>query len=99
LRGYTFEKNNVFKEYVNELYKLKENSEKGSINYIIAKLLLNSLYGRFGMNPYKEKHFIIKESQYNNIHKNKNIIPSIINFNNGKLLISYISPHSKNSDK
>jgi len=37
------------------LYKLKEESAKNSVDYIIAKLLLNSLYGKFGINPEMDK--------------------------------------------
>jgi DNA polymerase elongation subunit (family B) len=57
---------------------------------IIAKLLLNSLYGRFGMNPDKANHIILTD----NIEKDKimlkNEILNIIDFGNGKELISYI---------
>jgi hypothetical protein len=49
LWGYTFEKENVFKDYVDYLWNIRsEYSSSHPMNYI-AKLLLNSLYGRFGM--------------------------------------------------
>ena len=38
---------------------MKENSSKTSSRYSIAKLLLNSLYGRFGMSPDKPNHLIL----------------------------------------
>ena len=50
-RGYLFDRGNIFTEYVDYLYELKKNSQKGSPNYLISKLLLNSLYGRLGMSP------------------------------------------------
>ena len=53
LRGYTFWQGYIFKDYVDFLYNLKVNSDKNSTNYTIAKLLLNSLYGRLGMSPDK----------------------------------------------
>ena len=37
---------------------MKENSNKNSSSYVIAKLFLNSLYGRFGLNPSLNKHLI-----------------------------------------
>lgn len=49
LRGYLFDTDLIFTRYVDFLYDLKVNSQPGSPDYIIAKLLLNSLYGRFGM--------------------------------------------------
>lgn len=43
---------------------MKKNSKAKSVNYIISKLLLNSLYGRFGMDPNKENNVIIKGAKY-----------------------------------
>lgn len=60
---FSFRKKVVFKEYVEKLYKLKENSAKNSSLYIISKLLLNYLYGRFGMKPNIEHHIIYYPSE------------------------------------
>jgi hypothetical protein len=49
LRGYTFDKAIVFKEYVDNLYNLRLQFPKSDPMNYISKLLLNSLYGRFGM--------------------------------------------------
>ena len=49
LWGYKFERKNVFKSFVNTLYNLRLNYPKSNPLNLIAKLLLNSLYGRFGM--------------------------------------------------
>lgn len=49
LWGYKFKREFIFKDYVDTLYQLRQNYTKSSpLNYT-AKLLLNSLYGRFGM--------------------------------------------------
>lgn len=49
MKGYTFDKANIFKEYIDFLYTLRSEYPKSNpLNYI-AKLLMNSLYGRFGM--------------------------------------------------
>lgn len=55
LGGYVFESNNIFENYINDLYKIKQNSPKGSAMHLISKLLLNSLYGRFGLNIFLPK--------------------------------------------
>jgi len=55
IRGFLFKKENIFKDFVKFFYAMKEKNEKNSAYYIIAKLMLNSLYGRFGLNPKKEK--------------------------------------------
>lgn len=49
LWGYKFERKNIFKEYVNTLYQLRSQYPKSHPLNLIAKLLLNSLYGKFGM--------------------------------------------------
>jgi DNA polymerase type B, organellar and viral len=91
LRGYLFDKEYIFKDYVDFLYNLKVNSSKDTPDYIISKLLLNSLYGRFGMSPYMENHIILESNslEATSISKNK-IITDILHLNNGKDLISYL---------
>lgn len=50
LKGLEFKtKENIFTDYVNELYKIRETSPKNSVSNVLAKLLMNSLYGRFGI--------------------------------------------------
>lgn len=39
---------NIFKKYVSDLYHLKENSHSDSAMYLMTKLYLNGLYGKFG---------------------------------------------------
>ena len=87
LRGYTFEKEDIFSDYINKLYEIKKNSHKNSPHYTIVKLLMNSLYGRFGMNPNMEQHIIVKENESVKIFENK-IIVDRISLNNGKELVS-----------
>lgn len=54
-RGYVFpEKQKLFKNFVDDLYEIRLTSPKNSVSDIIAKLLLNSSYGRFGMDLEKE---------------------------------------------
>jgi len=49
LNGYEFAKGEIFKEYVYKMYNLRLQYEKGHAMNLIAKLLMNSLYGKFGM--------------------------------------------------
>ena len=37
---------------------MKKNNDKNSSAYVISKLMLNSLYGRFGMKPNLDKYII-----------------------------------------
>ena len=50
LWGYTFDKGNIFHDYVSILYEMRKTYSKKDPMNLIAKLLLNSLYGKFGMN-------------------------------------------------
>ena len=64
LWGYTFERKNIFKSYVDNLYSLRLQFPKSDpLNYI-AKILLNSLYGRFGMNDNFAEVNIIHKDYY-----------------------------------
>lgn len=45
----------LFKDYVEHLYKIRQESEKGSVSDMLAKLLMNSCYGRFGLRRDREE--------------------------------------------
>jgi hypothetical protein len=54
VKGYKFKKSTtVFKSYVEKMYELRQQYSKGHPLNLIAKLLMNSLYGKFGMKPTK----------------------------------------------
>lgn len=91
-RGYLFDKETIFKDFIEDLYKYKENSERDSAQYTIFKLLMNSLYGRFGMDPLMENHMILptkEASKYHEDDSDKWIVSNIIDLKNGKELISF----------
>lgn len=65
-KGLSFDKrDNVFHKYVNEFYILKEKEAKtkGAL-YFIVKLLLNALYGKFGMKPVESEFRVIDPIDY-----------------------------------
>lgn len=90
LRGYLFEKGYIFKEYVEDLYQIKQSVSKDDPMYAISKLLLNSLYGRFGMNynTLISKHVVTSNILSYQLLDN-NIITDIIELDKDQLLISY----------
>jgi hypothetical protein len=75
-----FESANIFKEYVDSLYELKYNSSKDSLDYIISKLLLKTLYGRFGMNPQMENHVILSNKESLKLQNHK-VLTNILDLN------------------
>ena len=83
----------LFSQYVDTFTKWKVEAKKNSSRYTIAKLFLNSLYGRFGLNPSLNKHIIAKKSdldlKYSNLlHELEDKIDldnfSMCSFNNNK---------------
>jgi hypothetical protein len=92
LRGYLFDEANIFSEYVDYLYKLKVNSDKKSPDYIISKLLLNTLYGRFGMDPHMESHLIIASEETLKLNTQR-VITNVVDLKNGKELVSFFDDH------
>jgi hypothetical protein len=98
LAGYIFEYEYLFKGYIESMNKLKEDSTKNSIDYLIAKLLMNSLYGRFGMNPNTFKHKFLDEKALSDLANSigvENIHP-IIDLNNTSL-VSFTDSFSTSS--
>jgi hypothetical protein len=51
---------NLFENYINNLFEMKQKAIAGSPLYLICKLLMNGLAGRFGMNPYRDNSVIVQ---------------------------------------
>jgi hypothetical protein len=49
IKGYEFKMENIFKTYVDTMYNLRLEYDKSHAMNLIAKLLMNSLYGKFAM--------------------------------------------------
>jgi len=95
LEGYLFEKENIFKDYVSVLHEMKQSSDKSSPLYLIAKLLMNSLYGKFGMTDDLAIHKIIKIDELEKFIESKERI-KFIELDEDLALLSY---HDKNDAK
>src|SRR6266545_2206120 len=78
LWGYTFDSDYIFEKYINDLYNIRLNYPKTDPMNLIAKLLLNSLYGRFGMDDNFTFIEIINKKDYINFEKQDGAIESII---------------------
>jgi hypothetical protein len=49
IKGYQFQKGQIFKEYIEKLYQLRQSYPSTHPMNYIAKILMNSLYGKLGM--------------------------------------------------
>lgn len=100
LRGYLFDKENIFNDYIQDLFKIKQAEPKDSPMYLISKLLMKSLYGRFGMNPYLIEHEIIDNSLLEKFLTKKEFdIIECIDLNNGKTLVSFQNIEDNSSNE
>jgi hypothetical protein len=60
--GYVFQQEYIFKKYIDTFYKIKQESQKGSVEYTNSKLLMNALYGKFGQRREKEQIVMFPKS-------------------------------------
>jgi hypothetical protein len=86
IKGYEFRKGNIFKDYVNKMYELRLQYSKGEAINLIAKLLLNSLYGKFGMKSETTKVEILANNK-------KELNKYLDKFNTNIVDIIYLENH------
>lgn len=58
-KSYIFKTDYIFRDFVKHFYSIKENSKDKTPMYLISKLLMNSLYGKFGQR--QDSEFMIKD--------------------------------------
>jgi len=65
-----------FEGYVSDIFKSRQEAKKrgNEVLSYIYKILLNSLYGRFGIQPESTMTTICEENKYNYLIKNKDFI-------------------------
>lgn len=88
LKGYTFGKEIIFKEYVDDLYKIKQESQSGSPMYRISKLLLNSLFGKMGVNLDSNEISVVSSKDLHLTFSDSNVW-DVIDLNNGKSIVFF----------
>jgi hypothetical protein len=93
-KGYLFDKANIFNDYITTLYEIKKASHKDDPMYLISKLLMNSLYGRFGMEPVIESSLIINDDEIDN-YIDEHTITDITKLDNNKSLINLYKDEDK----
>ena len=86
--GYKFERGkDLFKDYVTTIYNIKKIT-KDPVEKAISKLLLNSLYGKFGMKDIISNMKIVNQNEAKKITNNYNY-SLFADLGNGKHLIKY----------
>ena len=80
---------NIFKKYVNDLYKLRQKYSKGDPMNLTCKLLMNSLFVRFAMKQIINTKLFLDKEEFLEISK-KFEIDDIIDLDDNGLFVSYI---------
>lgn len=79
----------LFDDYIQKMFKIKQESKKGTSAYTISKLLMNGLYGKQLQRPIKDTTDIIrKESQLEEIRKKKSVQNYTILDENNVIVVS-----------
>jgi hypothetical protein len=61
-KGHLYSQGDIFSKYVDTLYSLRQQYAKSDSRNLIAKMLLNGLSGRFGLDLNMENHKVVKLS-------------------------------------
>ena len=86
--GFLFDKTNLFSEFVEKLYTMKVSLDSSDPRYFIAKLLMNALYGRFGMDPiFKETSIVSPIESEEIISKYSNVTSLVLR--SGNVMLTY----------
>lgn len=89
--GYNFSDSQfLFKNYVDAIYKLRQSYSKENPMNLVAKLLLNSLYGRFGLDTNFSTRELMTSEEYDKFFKeNGNKIVGTIELGGGLYYLEY----------
>ena len=88
IRGVSYKKAPLFVPIINKFHDLRSLYSKNSPGNMIFKLLLNSLYGRFGMKPVLPVTQIVDKKKYNEIQAIYNILNQTVL--NQKIIVVFI---------
>jgi hypothetical protein len=95
IRGYSFNKvNDVFTDYVKDLYHIKS-STKDRVEKDIAKRLLNHLLGRFGLNIVKPTTKCVDSKELSLLFSTKKIIGKPDRITDNDFRVTYINQIDK----
>uniref|UniRef100_A0A896YUU9 DNA polymerase n=1 Tax=Coniophora puteana TaxID=80637 RepID=A0A896YUU9_9AGAM len=97
-KGYMFEKmSDIFHSYVQKMYALRQQYTKDQPMNFVAKLLLNSLYGRFGMQPSFHSNAFFTFDELQETIKNHEI-NNVMEISENIFFVSYISADIEDLD-
>jgi hypothetical protein len=94
--GYFFDSKPLFSEYVDQMYNLRMQYPKGDPLNLIAKLLMNSLFGRFAMKPsYEAQMFCSFDELKSLLQNNKFELLDFIDLDEDGYFTTYLDTESQ----
>lgn len=88
IRGVSYQQKKIFVNIITTLYTLRNQYSKNSPSNTILKLLMNSLYGRFGMKPILPVTQIVDKKEYNELQAIYEILNQTVL--NQKIIVVFI---------
>ena len=95
--GYYFEEKDIFSNFVENLYNLRKSYEKSHPMNLACKLLMNRLYGRFGMQPITQTQKFMNKNQFLEVCQNFTV-NDFIDLDEKGLFVSYEDPKNYKDD-
>ena len=93
-QGYFFNKEDIFSKFVDDLYNLRLKYPKGDPMNYTCKLIMNSLYGRFGMKPITSQQEFVDKEKFLELSQ-EHTINDFIDLDESGLFVSYEDPKLK----
>ena len=87
--GYFFKKGDIFSKFVDDLYTLRSKYPKDDPMNFICKLIMNSLYGRFGMKPIINKQEFVSSDKFKELSIT-NTITDFLDLDEYGIFVTYI---------
>ena len=100
IEGYYWEETSkVFYDYIQKVFQLKQNSPKGSVQYTLAKLLMNGLYGKMIQRPiYINSQILRNHNEYWKFH-HKYVVTDLTLVSNTWYVSGYLRSEVDSVDK
>ena len=90
-QGYFFNKEDIFSKFVDDLYNLRLKYPKGDPMNYTCKLIMNYLYGRFGMKPITSQQEFVDKEKFLELSQ-EHTINDFIDLDESGLFVSYEDP-------
>ncbi len=96
--GYLFQSDYIFKDFVDDLFKLRKSYPKDHPMNLVCKLIMNSLYGRFGMRLINNIQKFLNKEDFLKLTEDSNCdIEDFLDLDENGFFVNYINKNIKNN--